>query len=199
MCEIIICQTYKENGYKSITQVWNSLKFFKDFLRIEKKWKGRRFSKDLLKEALPAPKLRKHGTVGPAARAAPAENCASTKSRTNSTRGSHMGRGEPRPRHQPVQGHFKPRPTGPLRGTRSWHQERWGGALTPTKRKSADRIKDTFVPQDQEAPRKPGRSPERKAPATIRMQRPRPHTTLPHCPVPAPGASRPGPLGRSWQ
>lgn len=66
MCEIIICQTYKENGSKSITQVWNSLKFFKDFLRIEKKWKGRRFSKDLLKEALPAPKLRKHGTVGPA-------------------------------------------------------------------------------------------------------------------------------------
>lgn len=67
VCEkIIICQTYKENAYKSTIQVWDSFKLFKDFLKIEKKWKGRRFSKDFLIEALPASRLRKHGMVGPA-------------------------------------------------------------------------------------------------------------------------------------
>ena len=70
---------------------------------------------------------------------------------------SHVPDGSPRrvTANHVQQGHFGALGAG-TRGDGS-------AALTPTKRKSADRIKDTFVPQDREAPRKPGRSPRERS------------------------------------
>ena len=196
VCEkIVICQTYKENGYKSIIQVWNSLKLFKHFLRIEKKWKGRRYSKDFLKEALPASKLmgpaekgRVCGVTVPHQQQAQQHTRAShgqrwATSRTEARAGSLQTMSS-----RATSGHWELAP-GEM-AVQRWLPQK-GNQLTESRTHLCPKTGKHRGSQDE--------VPEREAPATIGTQRPWHHTTLPPCSVPTPGASGPGPLGKSWE
>lgn len=113
------------------------------------------------------------------------------------TRGSHMGRGEPRPRHKPVQDHFKPS----SRAT-SGHWElapgkMEAGVLTPTKGSQLTESRTHLSPKTRKHRGSQDETQrEQHLPPSAHRGAPAPHHPAPCLPR---GSSGPGPLGRSWE